>query len=142
LAPQVGQQEREWLGGSLVPQVKGRHCSVAHERWIRGLCKLDQPGTAAETTAKVGGEPDRQARLADPARSNKAHQTGLAELPPDPRELAAASDEASGLGRNVARAPDGPSHHRNVIRIRYRIRSARYRIGNFTDADDPSAFLP
>src|SRR5262249_17774568 len=64
--------------------------------------------------ATIGGQPDRQTSLADPAGSHEAHQTGVAELPPDLRQLAAASNEASGLGRNVAGAPDGPSHHRTV----------------------------
>src|SRR5215470_1122938 len=114
LAPQVGQQECEWFGGRLVPQVKRRHGSVAHERLIRDFCKLDEPGAAAETPAKVGGEQHRQARLADPAGSDEAYQSGVAELPPDLRELAAASDEASDLDWDVAGAPDGPSHHRTV----------------------------
>ncbi len=114
LGPQVGQQEVEWFGGRLVPQVERCHGSVAHERWIEDFSELDQPRAVAETPAKVGCRPDRQARLADAARPDQTDQPGIGELLPNRRELAAASDEARGLSRNVARAADGPSHHRNV----------------------------
>jgi hypothetical protein len=74
LVPQVGQQQGKRIGRGLVPEVKCGHRSMADQRWVDDFGKLDQPGAAGEATPHLGGEPDRQARLPDPARTNQAHQ--------------------------------------------------------------------
>ena len=102
LVVQVGKQEVQGLERGLVPQVQGRHDGIADQRWVLDFGELDQPSAAAEAACEIGRDPDRQARLADPARPYQADQAGPGELLPDFGQLTAAADEAGRLGRKVA----------------------------------------
>ena len=74
LVPQVRQQQGGGLGAGLIPQVQSRHDGVGHQCRVQDFSELDQPSAAAEAAAQVCRDPDRQARLADPARADEADQ--------------------------------------------------------------------
>src|SRR5205085_8314573 len=87
-----------------------RHDGVADQCGIPNLSQLDQPCTAGKATAELGRNSDREAGLADTARSDQADQAGRSELPSEFRKLATAAAEACRPSREVARATAGPGH--------------------------------
>jgi len=103
-------EQRPGLGRGLVAQVESGHDGLADQGGLCHLGQLDQPAAVAEAAAEIGGRPDGQPGLADPARPHQADQAGPGELLPDFGQLTTASDEAGRLGCKIARAAGWPRH--------------------------------
>ena len=117
--PKVAKQKDWRLGGGLITKVERREHGVGHEVGVPDFGELDQPRAIFEATHKVGRNSDRQAALANPARSDKTDQPGAGQPFPELGQLAAPADEARELGRQVTRTFYRSSHLDQETTTRY-----------------------
>jgi hypothetical protein len=102
----VVQDQQQLLGGDVfdepgdgpaarfIAQSKRRHDRLGNELGIPKAGELHQPHAVGDPAPQVGPRPERQASLADAARSDERHQASCSQRRLDVLELPAPADEA------------------------------------------------
>ena len=102
-AREVAGQRRLRRKAGPVLQAQRARDRVGHQRLLPQLVQPDQPHPAGKRPSQLGGGPQRQPGLADPADPGQRHQPGPGQQPPDLGQLTAAAGEAGQLGRQIPR---------------------------------------
>ena len=104
------QQDRQWLGRGLIPEVQRGDHRIDHQGGITDLGQFHPPGSEQEPAPKVGRHPNRQAGLPDAPGSDETDEASAGQGPAKLRQLPAASHKARRLGGKVADPTSGPGH--------------------------------
>ena len=107
--PEVGGQRVEEIRARLLPHAQGRGDVRGNQGGIRHRAQVDHVHAVVEPVDLLGGDPQRQAGLANAARPGEGDEPGAGEQLADLGDLARASDERGSRWRQVRPPwpPDG-----------------------------------
>jgi hypothetical protein len=105
--PEVGGQRVEDIRARLLPHAQGRGDVRGNQGRVRHRAQVDHVHAVLDPVHLLGGDPQRQARLASAARPGEGEEPGAAEQLADLGDLALASDERRSRWREVR--PTWPS---------------------------------